>query len=347
MSDITEPVKFHMSLNVAELDRAIRFYQVLFDRAPAKRRDNYAKFELEEPPVVFSLVPQTPGSGNSLSHLGLRVTDSAAIDAVRERLEAAGLGTQMQECTTCGYARQRKCWTVDPDGNHWEIYVVEEDVDPAAVRRSLEGSAARLERPAGPAVWEHVVTQPLPERLLHKDGTLDEVRLVGSFNVAALADRGALLVREAFRALKPGGKVLVHGLMADGPLTGMPPLTGLAALVSRVPWHAEPLQMLQEAGFAGLQFVKFADSPWLTHNGVGLREVKMIGWRPATDASTNRHVVYKGPFAEATDDQGKVYSRGQRVAVSAATWDLLRQGLAAEHFLFLDVQEQTGGGCRI
>jgi catechol 2,3-dioxygenase-like lactoylglutathione lyase family enzyme len=344
---VVEPaVKFHLSLNVVDLGRSLAFYQALFGRDPAKRHDDYAKFELDEPPVVFSLVPRPPSSGGSLSHLGLRVADAAAIEAARRRLEAAGVATQVQECTTCGYARQSKCWAVDPDGNHWEVYVVEEEVAPAAVRRSLEGRAARLEADPGPVVWEHGVTQPVPGRVPHEDGSVDEVRLVGSFNAALDDDRRRFLVEEARRVLRPGGKVLVHGLMADRPFPrGAPALPGLAALVARVPTHAEPLELLRGAGFVGLQLVKYGEAPWFTHDGVELREVKLIGWRPGPAGEDDRHVLYKGPFAEAVDEQGHVFPRGRRVAVSAATWDLLRRGAAAEQFLFLEPPGAAAGPC--
>ncbi len=58
---LEEPVKFHLSLNVPDLDWAIEFYRVLFGLAPAKLHDDYAKFELNDPPVIFSLVPHPPG----------------------------------------------------------------------------------------------------------------------------------------------------------------------------------------------------------------------------------------------------------------------------------------------
>ena len=158
---LEEPIKFHLSLNVGDLGRSIAFYRVLFGHEPAKRHDDYAKFELDDPPVVFSLVPRAAGSGGVLSHLGLRVADAAAIQAVRQRLEAAGVCTQEQNGTVCGYARQDKLWARDPDGNFWEVYVLEEDVDPASVRRSLEGPAARREPEPGPVVWEHYLTEKL------------------------------------------------------------------------------------------------------------------------------------------------------------------------------------------
>jgi catechol 2,3-dioxygenase-like lactoylglutathione lyase family enzyme len=72
MSNVVEEptVKFHLSLNVTDLDRAIDFYQVLFGAPPAKRHDDYAKFEVDDPPVVFSLVPRAAGGLPSMPWSG-------------------------------------------------------------------------------------------------------------------------------------------------------------------------------------------------------------------------------------------------------------------------------------
>src|ERR1700677_2603030 len=131
---LEETIKFHLSLNVGDLGRSVAFYYQLFGVQPAKWHDDYAKFELEDPPVIFSLVPHAPGSGGVLSHLGFRVPNEAALQEMRERIEAAGLVVEEQRGTVCGYARQNKCWIKDPDGNFWEIYCIEEDVAPIGSR---------------------------------------------------------------------------------------------------------------------------------------------------------------------------------------------------------------------
>jgi catechol 2,3-dioxygenase-like lactoylglutathione lyase family enzyme len=347
LSLVEAPTKFHLSINVSDLGRGIAFYRVLFGVEPAKQHHDYAKFELDEPPVVFSLVPRPRSSGGTLSHAGLRVCDASVIDAVRQRLETAGIRTEMQECTTCGYARQRKCWVTDPDGLYWEIYVVEEDIDPKMVRRSLEGRSARLEAPRGPATWEHCIGHPLPNRISCDDASADEVRLVGTFNAMVTGDALRQLLTEARRVLKPGGKLFVHALVADAPLSGRPPaLPGVAALVQRVPEATEVLGALREAGFGAIALEKYTERPWFVHDGVGLREAQVIGWAPAPGGSATRFVLYKGPFAEAASDGGQVFPRGRRVAVSPATWDLLRKGAAAEQFLFLDPDAPATGTCR-
>jgi catechol 2,3-dioxygenase-like lactoylglutathione lyase family enzyme len=341
-----DPIRFHLSLNVSDLNRSVAFYRVLFGMEATKCHDDYAKFDLDEPPVVFSLVPRAPGAGGSLSHLGLRVPDGAALDAMRRRLEAAGLPTQCQRGTVCGYARQNKVWVEDPDRNFWEVYEIESEVDPATLRRSIDGAAAAPPATSGPIVWEHYVSEPAPSRIPHEDDSVDEVRLTGTFNTGMDEARLHDLVAEAWRVLKPGGKVVTHGLMGDRPFGGKPALPGLAALVSRVPTQTEPLTVLGAAGFVALQYVKFTDRAWFVVDGVELREIKVVGRKVERADGPTREVLYKGPFRRATDEAGNVYERGRRTTVSAAVWEVLRNGPAAEQFLFLHEEPQAAGcGC--
>jgi catechol 2,3-dioxygenase-like lactoylglutathione lyase family enzyme len=121
--------KFHASLNVSDLPRSIAFYTELFGIEPAKAYSDYAKFELEEPPVVLSLVPRAPAAGGCLNHAGIRVRSSEELVQVQRRLEKAGIRTRREDGVECCYALQTKFWVTDPDGLLWEIYVFHDDLD--------------------------------------------------------------------------------------------------------------------------------------------------------------------------------------------------------------------------
>src|SRR5207253_746718 len=135
---MTSTVRFHLSLNVSNLERSIAFYRILFGMEPAKKRADYAKFELEDPPVVLSLEPTSRPIGGPLNHLGFRMPDSAALVAMQQRLELAGIRSQREEGVECCYARQTKFWVTDPDQTLWEIYTLEEDIDHRGAGQSLE-----------------------------------------------------------------------------------------------------------------------------------------------------------------------------------------------------------------
>lgn len=321
--------RFHVGLHTADLPRAVRFYRSLFGTEPVKNLPDYAKFESDEPPLVLALYPSPQPAGGPLNHVGLRYPTSAALVDVQRRLEEAGIATQRQEGVECCYSRQTKFWVTDPDRVMWEIYTLHEDID----HSGFDDPPAPVVPPAE-AVWQHRITDPLPAAVPHPDGGLDEVMLEGTFNAAVPAEKVFALLKDAFRALKPGGKLTVHGLVGDKPFPGVPKLPGMAALVQRVPVETEPLGMMAEAGFTNLVFDKLGDIHCFSVNGVELRELRLHGWKPAAAAGVTA-VVYKGPFAEVEGEAGTVFPRGVAVRVTPAVAAGLKAGPAAEQFAFL------------
>jgi catechol 2,3-dioxygenase-like lactoylglutathione lyase family enzyme len=123
----TDVVKFHVSLNVADLPRSLAFYSALFGIAPAKAYTDYAKFELDEPPLVISLKPHPAKRGGPLNHLGLRLKTTEDLLTVGRRLTEAGYRVSRQDDVRCCYAHQTKFWVADPDETLWEVYVLHAD----------------------------------------------------------------------------------------------------------------------------------------------------------------------------------------------------------------------------
>jgi catechol 2,3-dioxygenase-like lactoylglutathione lyase family enzyme len=122
-----QALKAHLAINVKNLERSLGFYRKLFGVEPSKVRRGYAKFDVSNPPLNFTL-NEVPFSGpGALSHLGIQVGSSEDVRAVRQRWIDAGLITRDEEKTDCCYAVQDKSWVQDPDGNEWEVFVVLED----------------------------------------------------------------------------------------------------------------------------------------------------------------------------------------------------------------------------
>ena len=332
---VAPAIRFHLSLNVSDLRRSVEFYRVLFGTAPAKLRGDYAKFELDDPPLVLSLEPTARPTGGPLNHLGFRLADSASLVAMQERLEQAGIRSQREEGVECCYARQTKFWVTDPDRTLWEIYTFEGDIEHRGEGQSLEAMVPDASaRPEGPIVWEHLMLDPVPERIPLADRTADEVRLRGTLNVPLPAADRDRMFAEARRVLKSGGRVFVHVLVGDKPHAERPQLPGPAAAVQHVPLQSEPVRLLEGAGFRGVRMVKFDAKPCFQRNGVDMRELQLEGWADGRPATGQVPVLYKGPFRQVTDDAGTIYPRGEWVRVPEAAAERLRAD-GGEQFLVL------------
>jgi catechol 2,3-dioxygenase-like lactoylglutathione lyase family enzyme len=315
--------RFHFGLNVADLDRAVDFYRVLFGVEPMKRTEDHVKFEVGDPPLVLALHPGAKSTGGALNHVGFRVANSEALVEVQRRLEMASIRTQREEGVECCYARQTKFWISDADRNLWEVYTLEEDLD----HSGFDGDGAGMPpRPSvtEPARWRHILTAPLPATLPHGDVTLDEVELEGTFNAELSSHQRTAFVAELFRVLKPGGKVSVHGLVSNVPFPGKPSLPGPAAMVQRIPVESETHDELQAAGFVNLSFERLGDIHCFRIGGVEFRELRLSAHKAAPSAECDRYVLYRGPLRQVVDERGTVYRRGERVRVDQATWELFQ-----------------------
>jgi catechol 2,3-dioxygenase-like lactoylglutathione lyase family enzyme len=120
-------LKAHLALNVTNVATSIEFYRKLFAIEPSKVRTGYAKFDVQNPPLNFTLNENPVANRGALSHLGIQVGSTGDVLATRQRWHEAGLITRDEMQTSCCYATQDKSWVRDPDGNEWEVFVVLED----------------------------------------------------------------------------------------------------------------------------------------------------------------------------------------------------------------------------
>jgi len=125
-------LKAHLAINVKDVTASIEFYKKMLGIEPSKVRTGYAKFDVQNPPLNFTL-NQAPFTGQgALSHLGIQVATTEDVNAMRSRWEAEGLAPRDEKQKTCCYALQDKAWVNDPDGNEWEVFAVLQDNLPEA-----------------------------------------------------------------------------------------------------------------------------------------------------------------------------------------------------------------------
>lgn len=113
--------RFHVHLGVVDLDQSIRFYSGLFGAPPSVRKDDYAKWMLEDPRVNFAI--STRGGELGVNHLGLQADSADELAGIREQFAAADQASLQDEPgTSCCYAKSDKHWVTDPQGIPWEGY---------------------------------------------------------------------------------------------------------------------------------------------------------------------------------------------------------------------------------
>ena len=135
-------MRLQLALNVSDLDEAVDFYTRMFGTAPAKIRDGYANFAIDQPPL--KLVLFEGGEPGSINHLGVETESADEVTAAEARLSSAGLQTTGIDDTLCCFAEKTETWVDGPDGARWEWYVKNGDSDQleSTVVRSSAGAAS-------------------------------------------------------------------------------------------------------------------------------------------------------------------------------------------------------------
>lgn len=119
--------RIHIHVSIDDLNQSIGFYSKLFGSEPTKRKNDYAKWMLEDPKVNFAISAR--GAKPGLDHFGIEVESAEELDDARERLKQADMQTFDEGETTCCYAKSDKTWVEDPSGIAWETYRNMEDAE--------------------------------------------------------------------------------------------------------------------------------------------------------------------------------------------------------------------------
>jgi hypothetical protein len=116
-----EMKRMHIHIAVEDLEASTQFYSAMFGGvAPSVAKDDYRKWELNDPRVNFAISKR--GVKPGIDHLGFQVETDEELTEMRARFESAELPTMHQTGTTCCYAMSDKSWTIDPQGVAWETF---------------------------------------------------------------------------------------------------------------------------------------------------------------------------------------------------------------------------------
>ena len=112
--------RFHVHVGVHDLKQSIRIYSALFAAEPTVRKDDYAKWQLEDPRINFAI--STFAGKTGIDHLGMQAEDGAELEDLGSRLAQADVAVTEQKGASCCYAKSDKYWTIDPQGIAWESF---------------------------------------------------------------------------------------------------------------------------------------------------------------------------------------------------------------------------------
>jgi lactoylglutathione lyase len=112
--------RFHVHVAVPDLEASIRFYSTLFAAEPTVRKDDYAKWMLNDPLINFAISARSGDGG--VDHLGFQVESADELDAMEAQLLAADQSLVAEKNAACCYARSDKYWITDPAGIAWETF---------------------------------------------------------------------------------------------------------------------------------------------------------------------------------------------------------------------------------
>ena len=179
-------------------------------------------------------------------------------------------------------------------------------------------------------------------RLTHPLVADDSIDVVISNCVLNLVEPGSKkqLFSEIFRVLRKGGRAVISDIVSDEPVPAEmqddPELwTGC---ISGALTEEGFLDAFANAGFYGIEILKFDSVPWRTVSGIEFRAITVQAFKGKQGPcfEHNQAVIYKGPFKEVVDDDGQRIERGKRYAVCDKTYQLFKKEPYRTFFEFVD-----------
>ena len=114
-------MKLHVSLNVDDIESAKQFYSALFNQEPSIVRDDYVKWDVDDPAVNF-VIDKRCGNGG-VDHLGIEVDNDDELNDIANRMRQSGQPFLDIENTTCCYANSDKAWVRGAANERWETFL--------------------------------------------------------------------------------------------------------------------------------------------------------------------------------------------------------------------------------
>lgn len=189
--------------------------------------------------------------------------------------------------------------------------------------------------------FERFREQQRAERPLVADRSVDVVVSNCVLNLVRPEDK-ARLFEEIFRVLDRGGRAVISDIVADeavpAELQNDPELW--SGCISGAMTETGFIEAFVQAGFHGVEILKWEAEPWQTVHGIEFRSVTLVAHKGKQGPciEKNQAVIYRGPFSAVEDDDGHRFPRGERMAVCEKTFNLLKRSYAGQ-MIFIEPRE--------
>lgn len=152
------------------------------------------------------------------------------------------------------------------------------------------------------------------------------------------------LFDEIYRVLRIGGRAVISDIVSDEdvPESMQEDAELWSGCVSGAYREDAFLQAFEDAGFHGVQLLKYDSEPWQTVDGIEFRSVTVQAFKGKQGPcwERNQAVIYNGPFNAVLDDDGHRMERGKRYAVCDKTFQLFQKGHYGDDFTFINPREE-------
>lgn len=183
------------------------------------------------------------------------------------------------------------------------------------------------------------------------DNSVDLVVSNCVLNLVGEGDRDGM-IKEIFRVLKPGGRVAISDIVSDQRVPQHLKDDGYlwSGCISGAYFEKDFLDAFSDAGFSAVSYDKWDATPWQVVEGIEFRSVTITATKRSDEGRHDRGhaVIYKGMFTEVRDNDGYVYPKGERMAVSERTYNFLTTGPMKDDFVGIspaELKEPTSSCC--
>lgn len=115
-------MKLHISFKVDDLEKSKNFYSHLFAQEPTVVRDDYVKWDVDNPPVNF-VIEKCEDGNHGFDHMGIEAGNGEELQALAARMRDSGRKFADLESAHCCYARSEKAWVEGMAQEPWEAFL--------------------------------------------------------------------------------------------------------------------------------------------------------------------------------------------------------------------------------